>query len=257
MKKKLFCLIAVLALVFSSAAVSEAQLPSADPEYRATPEKCRIVGEHVTFGTYPQTEDGTDRTPIEWEVMDYDEENGKALLLSFYGLDQVPYNREQVPVTWETCTLRAWLNDEFLNTAFTPEEQAAILTTDVGNSREDSYGWSTPSGNDTQDRIFLLSYAEANKYLQVQFGVKHRTVSRMTPTNYAHAKGSYIYREFRTTDGSKTAWWFLRSPGCYRYTAALVGIDGSLYHTYVDSPTGAIRPAFWLDLNADCFSEAE
>lgn len=252
MGKKLFCLIILLVLAAAPSAVSEAQETAVLP---AGPETCRTVGAHVTFGTYPQTEDGTDQTPIEWEVMDVDEENRKALLLSFFGLDQVPYNNKQVPVTWEACTLRAWLNDEFIGRAFTPEEQSAILLTDVGNGRKDSYGWGTPSGNDTQDRIFLLSYAEANKYLKVKFGYKTNLVSRFTPTAYAHAKGSYYYREFKTAGGSVTAWWFLRSPGCYRYTAALVGIDGSLYHTYVDSPTGAIRPAFWLDLDSAFFSE--
>ena len=77
----------------------------------------------VPFGTYPQTADGTDKTPIEWYVLDYREDEGRALLLSRYVLDAVSFNGKAGQVTWEECALRAWLNDEFLNTAFTEEER--------------------------------------------------------------------------------------------------------------------------------------
>lgn len=73
------------------------------------------VGNYVTFGTYPQSEEGTDATPIQWMVLDRD--GSKALLLSRYGLDAQPYNTELSEVTWETCSLRSWLNNNFRNTA--------------------------------------------------------------------------------------------------------------------------------------------
>ena len=80
MKKKLFCLMLMLVLVFSAAALSEGQDAAS---FLVGPEQYRTVGAHVTFGTYPQTETGEDRTPIEWMVMEVDEENHKAFLLSF------------------------------------------------------------------------------------------------------------------------------------------------------------------------------
>ena len=87
---------------------------------------------YVTFGHYPQTAEGNDSTAIEWVVLQ--KEGNKALLISRYGLDAQPYNAEYTDATWETCTLRTWLNSTFLNKAFTAEEQKAILTTSVINT---------------------------------------------------------------------------------------------------------------------------
>ena len=191
------------------------------------------VGGYVTYGTYPQTATGNDSTPIEWLVLDYDAKNNKALLISRYGLDCQKYNSSKTSVTWETCSLRTWLNGTFLNKAFSKAEQGAILTTDVDNSKSQGYSkWSTNGGNNTQDKIFLLSYAEAWKY----FGSDSARVS--TPTKYAKANegGSYSNR------------WWLRSPGYSQYYAALVYSDGSRSYLNVDSTRG-VRPAFWLDLS--------
>ena len=52
------------------------------------------IGQIVTLGHYPQTAEGTDQTAIEWIVLDYDEVNHKALLLSRYGLDAMAYNKK-------------------------------------------------------------------------------------------------------------------------------------------------------------------
>lgn len=125
------------------------------------------VGQYVKFGMYRQTESPKNNEPIEWQVLDRDGDN--ALLLSRSCLDVQGYNEEAC--TWETSWLRRWLNGEFLNTAFSAKEQTAILLTDVDNSA----GQGNPkyseehvdSGNNTQDKVFLLSYAEANKYLEV------------------------------------------------------------------------------------------
>lgn len=139
------------------------------------------VGNYVTFGRYPQTKAGKDKTPIEWLVLARD--GSKALLISRYGLDAQPYNTTNSEVTWETCTLRTWLNSTFYNKAFSSAEQAAILTTNVDNSKYQCYsGWSTNGGNNTQDKVFLLSYAEANKYFDVTHDNSSNTKSRVAPT---------------------------------------------------------------------------
>ena len=154
------------------------------------------VGDCITFGHYPQTSSGTDSTPIEWLVLDVDTENNTALVISKYGLDAKPYNTEYANVTWETCSLRTWLNNEFMNKAFTAAEQAAILTTTVDNSS--SQGWSdTNGGNNTQDKIFLLSYAEANKY----FGVRtdaDSIAAFVAASDYAVAQGAWRSPVFKT-----------------------------------------------------------
>ena len=210
------------------------------------------VGNYVTFGEYPQTTAGEDMTPIEWLVL---ARNGnKALLISRYGLDAQPYNTDYTSVTWETCTLRTWLNGTFYNKAFSSAEQAAILTTNVDNSKNQCYsGWSTSSGNNTQDKVFLLSYAEANKYFGVTYDNSSNTKSRVAPTAYAIAQGAWTRYSNKTTDSTYAGWWWLRSPGTYQDYAAIVYFVGSLDFNYVDSDSGSVRPALWVNLESKIF----
>lgn len=209
------------------------------------------VGNYVTFGTYPQTKAGKDATPIEWLVLARD--GDKALLISRYGLDAQPYNKDHTSVTWETCTLRTWLNGTFYNKAFSSAEQAAILTTNVDNSKGQGY-WSTEGGNNTQDKVFLLSYAEANKYFDVENwrnnGAKDNVRSRVAPTAYAIAQGAGKNSSYKTADGIDAGWWRLRSPGVSQYDAAYVSTDGSLFYNDVNYDSGSVRPALWVNIEA-------
>ena len=211
------------------------------------------VGNYITFGTYPQTKAGNDATPIEWLVLARD--GDKALLISRYGLDAQPYNKDYTSVTWETCTLRTWLNGTFYNKAFSSAEQAAILTTNVDNSKNQCYsGWSTNGGKNTQDKVFLLSYAEANKYFGVTYNNSSNTKSRVAPTAYAIAQGTGKNSSYKTADGIDAGWWRLRSPGVSQYDAAYVSTDGSLYANRVNVGSGSVRPALWVNIEADVFS---
>ena len=218
------------------------------------------VGDIITFGTYPQTAEGTDQTPIEWIVLDCDEENHKALLISRYGLDTVDINDDWSDYTWEKCTLRIWLNSEFLNKAFSLEEQSAILTTEVDNSEAQGFDWTTlegisenrTGGNDTQDKIFLLSYAEANRY----FGViwedddSNNINARVAPTAYANARYAWANESYLTADGEPAGRWWLRSSGMWGYYSSYVSFDGSLVGD-LDGDFGHVdRPAFWLNLES-------
>ena len=218
------------------------------------------IGSIVTFGRYEQ--DGNEENgpeEIEWIVLDV--QDGKVLLLSKYGLEVKPYNTEHTEVTWETCTLRTWLNSELLNKSFSAEEQAAILTTEVDNSDAQGYSkWNTSGGNNTQDKIFLLSYAEANRYLGVTFEDRNNTLSRVAPTDYAIKTGAWTSNSYQTADGKPAGWWWLRSPGNYLDPGSAAGVDydGSIYSddvSHVDSTVA--RPAFWLDLNAAAEKEED
>lgn len=206
------------------------------------------VGNYVTFGRYPQTKAGKDKTPIEWLVLARD--GNKALLISRYGLDAQPYNKDNTSVTWETCTLRTWLNGMFYNKAFSSAEQAAILTTNVDNSKSQCYsGWNTSGGNNTQDKVFLLSYAEASKYFGVTYNSSN-TKSRVAPTAYAIAQGAGKNSSYKTADGIDAGWWWLRSPGAYQSSAAGVRTGGSLFFNDVNYDSGSVRPALWVNIEA-------
>ena len=213
----------------------------------------KTVGSIVTFGQYEQDNNtGNGSEAIEWIVLDV--QDGKSLLLSRYGLDPKPYHTERKDITWEECSLRAWLNNDFLKSVFTQEEQSAILLNVVDNSQKQGYSkWETNGGNNTQDYLFLLSYEEANKYLDVTRDDKNNTKARVAPTAYAKAQGAYANDSNKTADGEAAGWWWLRSPGNNQTYAADVGSGGSLYSNGVDRGDAVVRPAFWLNLESDIF----
>ncbi len=244
--KKLISAILLLAMLY---AVASAE--------KSLPDLSNIsVGDVVTFGSYEQDNRQNGTEPIQWIVLDV--QDGKALLLSKYGLDNQRYNNKYEEVTWETCSLRAWLNNEFMKAAFSETEQPAILMTDVDNSDAQGFDWKAvgvteniTGGNNTQDYIFLLSYAEANRYLGVTVEDIDNTKSRVAPTAYSVAQGTYVPGDFRTADGEYSGWWWLRSPGYIQSYATSVDHDGSFGYCGVRSSTSCVRPAFWLNLNPD------
>lgn len=214
------------------------------------------VGDHIEFGTYPQTTEGTDDTAIEWQVLAVDGES--ALLLSCYGLDVQPFNETDDPsASWETCTLRQWLNGDFLSCAFSTDEQSAILLTNVPNGADQGYSeWNTTGSNDTQDKVFVLSYAEASEYLHVGptalDGVN--LDGCVAPTAYALSQGADISDETKNAEGEYTACWWLRSPsGLRRYGGAVVYVTGGLSRTNVDRTSYCVRPSVWVDLGSEAF----
>lgn len=215
--------------------------------------QCEVTqgGKCIVFGHYPQTKEGKDNTPIEWMILDH---NGqRALVVSKYGLDAQPYNITGDAATWETCTLRTWLNGTFYNKAFSSAEQTAILTTNVDNSKKQCYGgWDTSGGNDTQDKVFLLSYAEANKYFGVTYDNSNNMKSRVAPTAYAIAQGAYIDSDDKADDDNDIGWW-LRSPGTYQECAAHVNADGFHFNYNVANDSGSVRPALWVNLESAIF----
>lgn len=213
----------------------------------------------VYFGNYYQSDaTGNTKDPIKWRVLSVDGDD--AFLMADQNLDAKPYNTSYVDVTWETCTLRSWLNgygasanveetdyssDNFLDTAFTAEERAAIRQTTVVNEDNSHYG--TEGGNDTTDRVYLLSIAEACN-ASYGFNSTFDTNSKTrVSTNTAYTAGkSGMY-----SVGAADDWW-LRSPGSYSYGASLVYYYGygSYYYTRVYRDYVAVRPALHLNLSS-------
>ena len=241
--KKHFAIAILLILVF---AVSISTVLAETP----ITQSFDTIGSIVTFGCYEQDgdkENGPEE--IEWVVLDV--QDGKALLLSKYGLEAKPYNTEYTDVTGETCTLRAWLNSDFLNKAFSAEEQSAILTTTVDNSSSQGYNdLILIDGNNTQDKIFLLSYAEANKYFGAKYswlaGSDHNRVPHIDLTAYVMAQDSFIATSQTIIDG-ELVWWWLRS--IENSDHALVVLEnGSIVLSEIHGNDAVVRPAFWLNL---------
>ena len=193
------------------------------------------VGDYITFGAYEQDNNTSNgKEDIEWLVLEV--KDGKALVISKYALDCKPYNTEYTHVTWETCTLRKWLNNDFLGAAFSADEKAMIPTVTVSADRNPEY--STNPGNATQDQVFLLSITEANQYFS------SKSARQCKSTDYAVANGGYA-----NSDNGYCQWW-LRSPGDRQEEAAGVYIFGDVIkHGYVvDNGISVVRPALWIEL---------
>ena len=194
------------------------------------------VGDTIIFGAYEQDNDTSNgKEGVEWLVLDV--KDGKALVISKYALDCKQYNTSYTDITWETCTLRKWLNNDFINAAFSGDEKAMIPTVTVSADKNPDY--STNPGKATQDQVFLLSITEANKYFSSD------SARRCEPTDYAVANGAW-------ESNRGNCWWWLRSPGYYQYYAAGVNYGGDVYENddFVYHAGSAVRPALWIDLSA-------
>ena len=171
--------------------------------------------------------------PIKWRILQ--SENGEAFLLSDVILDKQLYNENDKYVTWEKSSLRAWLNKKFINTAFSDEEKEKINITEIINQDNPVYG--TEGGNNTFDKIFLLSLSEVSEQ---QDGEKY----------------GFLDDEIRgcgKSDFSKTgSWWWLRSPGYDSGYAAGVYDYGWVYRYGHDvgSSDDGVRPTLHLNLSS-------
>ena len=193
-------------------------------------------GSIVTYGTWEQDPARGSKEPVEWIVLEAQED--RLLLISRYGLDCLSYCSSRDTVAWETSNIRAWLNDRFLEAAFTPEEQAGILVTKVDNSRRQGYvHYEGDGGADTEDRLFLLSYAEAWKYFP------ENSDRACKPTKTAVKRGA-----FKSTTSGNCPWW-LRSPGYMENYVAAVDVDGNRGGN-IKYGAMAVRPAMWISRNA-------
>lgn len=236
-------------------------------------EHCARPGSIVTYGHYWQDKTRADgKKAIEWIVLNYDSTARKALLLSKYGLDAHRFDEGDKYQGWKNSEIRRWLNSTFLKAAFTAAEQKAIVTTKVSTPK---LAFTTPErrkiatakaprheglssgGPDTaEDKIWLLSWEEAREYF------KSDEDRNTIPTVYAAAHGAYQScgdDSKGQMNGTGCCFWWLRSSGLHRVFASFVSGRGFLSDIYirVNLTCGAVRPAFWLDLDSAEFSDTE
>lgn len=193
------------------------------------------VGKQVILGHFEQddvSENGTEE--IIWVAIA--KEENRVFLLSLNCLDSRRYNDvKDGPVTWAESELRGWLNGEFCNSAFTETEQRLLTETELVTLDNEKYG--TPGGENTVDRVFLLSMEEVDAYLDRGLRYGHVTA-------YADNRGA-------ASNASDNGWWWLRSPGKVRRDACYVDALGKpSYYGYVVHRSGwSVRPAMWIDLS--------
>ena len=208
----------------------------------AEPLRAAEVGSTVCFGAYEQDNNANNgKEDIAWLVLA--KESNKILVISDKALDCRPYNTSRGNITWENCSLRKWLNKTFLNDAFNSAEQTMIADTNVSADKNPKFD--TDSGNNTTDKVFLLSTNEVNRY----FGSDE--ARKCVPTAYAIANGAWTNANYTKGDAA-TCWWWLRSPSFYQDYAASVIYDGSVYYLgiNVNYDYNGIRPALWINLDS-------
>ena len=231
------CLIAVSSLIVFALFPSfgGSNTPKATPIVSSGIGADVTVGDIVKFGSYEQ-DNNTANGPEKIERKVLDKKDGKALLISKYGLDCQPYNTSYTAVTWETCTLRSWLNSTFYRTAFNSTQQALIAETAITNPDNPYCG--TDGGNYTTDNVFLLSIDEVNRYFA------SNSMRMCAATVYAQAQDALSF-----SGGFN---WWLRSPGEDRRHAAFVIGAGSIYleGAYVHYGIYVVRPTIWVNLES-------
>ena len=211
------------------------------PKQRINKIKTANVGDIIVFGAYEQDNNTSNgKEDIEWLVLA--KEDNKILVISDKALDCKPYNQSRDYVTWETCSLRNWLNNDFINAAFTAEERAMILTVTVSADMNPEYN--TNPGNATKDKVFLLSIVEAEKYFTSD------EARKCVPTEYAISNGASTSDSY-TKGGKATCLWWLRSPGFDQFIAAYVNYFGPVlrYGRSVGNVSNSVRPAMWITID--------
>ena len=198
------------------------------------------TGKTFAFGSYPHNSEYRKET-IRWRVLkcEYD----RALVITEDLVDCQLYNETSRFVTWDVCSLREWMNREFINKAFDDDERLKIM--EVCNQNPDNTKFGTRGGNATWDRVFALTIEEA-------LAMFDGNADRMAGvTDYAKMQGSYVTSYHRTKDRKETGWWWLRSPGIHSNLAANVDTGGfvnGLGHSVGGSFVVSVRPALWLHL---------
>ena len=197
-----------------------------------TPKPSYKVGDTVTFGTYSQMSGGGS-APIEWRVLDV--KNNEVLLLSEKILEAYYYNRLADNTTWADCSLRGWLNGDFYNSAFNNAEKQRIVEASI-TAETNPFSSYAVAGNNTRDRVFILSINEVNKYLTSNY-------DRVAFGTY-HAVGKLYSGDFGAS------WWWLRTSGKSNKRAARVLSSGEVEYegTFVNSESGGVRPAIWITI---------
>ena len=194
--------------------------------------------------------------PISWTIMK--EDGGKAFLACDIVIDAQAYQtdtyleKNNSYVVGKDCyannyaesTIRAWLNDNFYNTAFGEIEKSIISLTTVANGLESTgSSYNRYLCNDTEDYIFLPSVQEVNTLF-----ANDQERARQS-TDYAKAQGAMSNASEELLGAAQ---WWLRSP----HTKDSVGMcyvdwDGGLDNAYqygIRYTYRGVIPALWIEL---------
>lgn len=175
--------------------------------------------QYVTFGSYPQTEQGAGQ-PILWRVLWAGPERAYLLSDKILDVKRIDGNQWQYK-GWAASELNAWLQTAFIDSAFTPQEQAALTEeADLGRV-------SLPSAEDIKNRDFGFTNDKSRYF----YG-----------TDYAYTQGLYSYTQ------GKHSPIFTRTISSRTHAHRATKVDGAIGYIGVESDDLGLVPVIWLDL---------
>lgn len=200
------------------------------------------IGSNINFGSYL------------WKVLDI--KNNQMLIITDKIIEQRDYHNKKEPVTWEISEIRYYLNNVFIEklSSIDKNKIKSVKNCNAGNPWYGSYG-----GNDTVDKIFLLSLDEV---VRLYFGDSSRLLDNPKP------KQRYWFDRKDENNEKRKAlfmesgwWWWTRTPGKNNKVAVYVHGDGNIgiqgngisktsfntLHYYTKSNEGGLRPAMWIE----------
>lgn len=192
------------------------------------------VGSTINLGIYA--------SEIEWIVLEIKE--NKALLISKTCLDYMQFDNEdnEEDSTWAESDIREMLNSDFIRHAFSADELAMICETTIQTPANDISGFT--GGDDTLDRVFVLSAEEAKTYFKSASDLRAARTSYAETRQTAYMKsalGSNYYGS-----APQTSWWLRSSYSSWeKYQVAY---DGTIAVSHKRN-AAFVRPCIWIDLD--------
>ena len=158
--------------------------------------------------------------PLVWETEDMS--NEIAVLVANRGIDSRAFNDCEMDNNWDSSTIKEWLNNDFLYTAFNDEEQKNLCTLDGKDEYEKVF---------LMDKVFDKAYRKNKKgailssdYFKCIGGMGDRAISSYWITD-------------KDVDGSKK-----------EATVIYPGTEQGLASKYVDCTLVAVLPKIILKL---------
>ncbi|MBR2377266.1 MAG: hypothetical protein IKA85_05785 [Clostridia bacterium] len=178
--------------------------------------------------------------PIKWRVLKVND--SKALLVSDVAIDRNRFASSNN--NYKNSEIRAYLNDDFLTKAFGELETSIVNTVTVDNSASTTaYSVNPCACEDTQDKVFLLSYKDVTNS---SYGFTSKASREISTSDYIRAKGVNLYPY--NNIGTYNAHWITRSPEDYSDGVSMVHADGSVTWIHVSDYGVSIVPAIQIDV---------
>ena len=231
-------------------------------------------GDIIEFGSYDQDLDNSNgKEAIEWIVLD--KTDNSLFLLSKYAIERLPFNKERKEVCWKDCTLRKWLNEVFIKSAFNETEREMIKDTVLENLMTETDGihpLSKYKGDayETVDKVFIPSYNDVtNTEYGFDLGYDWNEMSFVEDINrrcaFAWYKNNskFAGKANNTKDGEAACWWWLRPT--FDYSEDLIEnvnafgeinvhgnvvTDIDLNQGYFGGNSAGVRPAMYISLKS-------